>query len=85
MQLFFNPNLHPASNSISFDKLESKHIIRVLRKRENDITLDWTGLTEADNHKAGWLASWLGNSIKSRTRIVADFDSVGPLAERIHR
>lgn len=37
MQLFFNPDLNPASNSISFDKLESKHIIRVLRKRENDI------------------------------------------------
>lgn len=37
MQLFFNPDLNPSSNSISFDKLESKHIIRVLRKRENDI------------------------------------------------
>ena len=37
MQLFYNPDLNAASKEITFDKDESRHIIRVLRKKEGDI------------------------------------------------
>jgi 16S rRNA (uracil1498-N3)-methyltransferase len=37
MQLFFNPELTKNTTQITFDKIESKHIVRVLRKKENDI------------------------------------------------
>lgn len=37
MQLFFNPNITSATTQIIFDKEESRHIIRVLRKKEGDI------------------------------------------------
>lgn len=37
MQLFFNPTLTKDSKHLSFDKVESRHIIKVLRKKEGDI------------------------------------------------
>jgi 16S rRNA (uracil1498-N3)-methyltransferase len=37
MQLFFNPDITKNTTQITFDKIESKHIVRVLRKKENDI------------------------------------------------
>jgi len=37
MQLFFNPNISEASKDIIFDKEESKHISKVLRKQVGDI------------------------------------------------
>jgi 16S rRNA (uracil1498-N3)-methyltransferase len=37
MQLFYNPNIHPNTESFSFDREESKHIIKVLRKKDNDV------------------------------------------------
>jgi 16S rRNA (uracil1498-N3)-methyltransferase len=37
MQLFFNPNLTETQTSFVFDKEESKHIIKVLRKKTGDI------------------------------------------------
>ncbi|WP_417800369.1 16S rRNA (uracil(1498)-N(3))-methyltransferase [Tenacibaculum sp.] len=37
MQLFYNPDLLTTSKEITFSKDESRHIIRVLRKREGDI------------------------------------------------
>lgn len=37
MQLFYNPNITKETNQIIFDKIESKHIVRVLRKKEDDI------------------------------------------------
>lgn len=36
MQLFYNPNINSDTNEFSFDKEESKHIVRVLRKQEGD-------------------------------------------------
>lgn len=36
MQLFFNSNINETTQNITFDKLESKHIVRVLRKKESD-------------------------------------------------
>ncbi len=37
MQLFYNPNISENSDEISFDKDESRHIIKVLRKSLGDI------------------------------------------------
>ncbi|WP_159800435.1 16S rRNA (uracil(1498)-N(3))-methyltransferase [Flavobacterium sp. MK4S-17] len=36
MQLFYNPDIQPGSNSFTFDKEESRHIVKVLRKKESD-------------------------------------------------
>ncbi len=37
MQLFYIAELHKTSTTFTFDKLESRHIIKVLRKKEGDI------------------------------------------------
>lgn len=37
MQLFYNKNISVETQQIIFDKEESRHIVRVLRKKENDI------------------------------------------------
>ncbi|MDY0781158.1 16S rRNA (uracil(1498)-N(3))-methyltransferase [Tenacibaculum sp. IB213877] len=37
MQLFYNPNISSETNQIIFNKDESRHIVRVLRKKEGDI------------------------------------------------
>lgn len=37
MQLFYNPSLTPNSKEIIFDKEESRHIVRVLRKKQGDV------------------------------------------------
>jgi 16S rRNA (uracil1498-N3)-methyltransferase len=37
MQLFYNSDIDSNTTSLSFDKIESRHIVRVLRKKENDI------------------------------------------------
>lgn len=37
MQLFFNPNITKETEQIIFEKEESRHIVRVLRKKEGDI------------------------------------------------
>ena len=36
MQLFFTPNIDETSNNFSFDKDESRHIVKVLRKTKGD-------------------------------------------------
>ena len=37
MQLFYNSEITTETKQITFDKIESKHIVRVLRKKENDV------------------------------------------------
>ncbi|RZJ27990.1 MAG: 16S rRNA (uracil(1498)-N(3))-methyltransferase [Flavobacterium sp.] len=44
MQLFYNPDIDQASDSFSFDREESKHIIKVLRKKQGDILFVTNGL-----------------------------------------
>jgi len=44
MQLFYNPNITETATSFVFDKEESKHIIKVLRKKESDILFVTNGL-----------------------------------------
>lgn len=36
MQLFYNPNIDKDTQQITFDKEESRHIVKVLRKKEGD-------------------------------------------------
>lgn len=36
MQLFYNPDINPDNASFIFDKEESRHIVKVLRKKEGD-------------------------------------------------
>ena len=44
MQLFYDATLTPADTLFSFDKEESKHIIKVLRKKDGDILHVTNGL-----------------------------------------
>jgi 16S rRNA (uracil1498-N3)-methyltransferase len=44
MQLFYNPSLTETAASFVFDKEESKHIIKVLRKKEGDVLHVTNGL-----------------------------------------
>jgi 16S rRNA (uracil1498-N3)-methyltransferase len=44
MQLFYNPTIDETTESFSFDKEESRHIIKVLRKKDSDILHVTNGL-----------------------------------------
>ena len=44
MQLFYNPNINDQFKSFVFNKEESKHIVKVLRKKEGDILHVTNGL-----------------------------------------
>jgi len=44
MQLFYNPSISETEKLFVFDKEESKHIIKVLRKKESDILFVTNGL-----------------------------------------
>lgn len=44
MQLFYNPTINETQDFFVFDKEESKHIIKVLRKKESDILHVTNGL-----------------------------------------
>lgn len=43
MQLFYNPNISEKDSTFTFDKEESKHIIKVLRKNERDVVFITNG------------------------------------------
>ncbi|WP_372766035.1 16S rRNA (uracil(1498)-N(3))-methyltransferase [Lutibacter sp.] len=44
MQLFYNPELTTETKQFSFDKIESRHVVRVLRKKEGDKIFITNGL-----------------------------------------
>jgi 16S rRNA (uracil1498-N3)-methyltransferase len=44
MQLFYNPTINETTESFTFDREESKHIIKVLRKKDGDILFVTNGL-----------------------------------------
>ena len=44
MQLFYNPEISLSSKQFTFNKQESRHIVRVLRKKEGDTILITNGL-----------------------------------------
>lgn len=37
MQLFYNPTIEESTTQLTFDKVESRHIVKVLRKQEGDV------------------------------------------------
>ncbi len=66
MQLFYNPNINENTESFSFDKEESKHIVKVMRKKGGDILHVTNGL--------GFLFTTeiiLGSDIKCTVKIVS--------------
>jgi 16S rRNA (uracil1498-N3)-methyltransferase len=44
MQLFYNPTITKNTKQLTFDKTESRHIVRVLRKKEGDLVFITNGL-----------------------------------------
>ena len=44
MQLFYNPEINSSNQEFTFDKTESRHIVRVLRKKDGDTILITNGL-----------------------------------------
>jgi 16S rRNA (uracil1498-N3)-methyltransferase len=44
MQLFYNPTINETTENFTFDREESKHIIKVLRKKDGDILFVTNGL-----------------------------------------
>jgi 16S rRNA (uracil1498-N3)-methyltransferase len=44
MQLFYNPNIDETTENFSFDKEESRHIIKVLHKKDTDILFVTNGV-----------------------------------------
>ncbi|HLF51381.1 16S rRNA (uracil(1498)-N(3))-methyltransferase [Flavobacterium sp.] len=73
MQLFYNPNINETTESFSFDKEESKHIIKVMRKKGGDILFVTNGL--------GFLFKTeiiLGSDIKCTVKIVSFEKSATP-------
>lgn len=59
MQLFYHPDIQPSDTQLSFPRDESKHIVKVLRKREGDVlhitngkgAVFQTQITHADPNK----------------------------------
>lgn len=73
MQLFYNPNINETTESFSFDKEESKHIIKVMRKKGGDVLFVTNGL--------GFLFKTeivLGSDIKCTVKIVSSEKSEKP-------
>jgi len=73
MQLFYNPNINEATDNFTFDKEESKHIIKVLRKKGGDKLFVTNGL--------GYLFETeivMGSEIKCTVKIIGFEKAVAP-------
>ena len=78
MQLFYNPNINETTENFSFDKEESKHIIKVLRKKDTDILHVTNGL--------GFLFTTeitLASDSKCTVKIIS-FEKAKPSKFRLH-
>ena len=78
MQLFYNPDINENSDFFAFDKEESKHIIKVLRKKDTDILFVTNGL--------GFLFKTeitLATDTKCTVKIVS-FEKEKPLPYQLH-
>lgn len=78
MQLFYNPTINEATETFSFDKEESKHIIKVLRKKDTDILHVTNGL--------GFLYTTeitLASDSKCTVKIIS-FEKAAPSKFRLH-
>ena len=78
MQLFYNSSINENSTSFVFDKEESKHIIKVLRKKDGDILFVTNGL--------GYLfktAITLASDSKCNVSILS-FEKIAPSPHPLH-
>lgn len=78
MQLFYNPTITNEDNLFTFDKEESKHIVKVLRKKESD-------LIHLSNGK-GWCFTCeitIASDKKCQVKIV-DSQFVAPKKHKLH-
>ncbi|MEC5167160.1 16S rRNA (uracil1498-N3)-methyltransferase [Flavobacterium sp. PL11] len=78
MQLFYNPNIDETTENFTFDKEESKHIIKVLRKKDTDILFVTNGL--------GFLFKTeitLASDSKCTVKIIS-FEKAAPAKSRLH-
>ena len=78
MQLFYNPNIAENAETFSFDKEESRHIVKVLRKKDTDILFVTNGLGFCFETKIT-----LASDTKCTVKIIAVKKSE-PLKYRIH-
>jgi 16S rRNA (uracil1498-N3)-methyltransferase len=78
MQLFFNPNISDNNKEFSFDKEESRHIVKVLRKKVGDIIHITNG--------KGWLfeAELILADLKHCTVTLSDISKKEPRYYKIH-
>ncbi len=78
MQLFYNPEINESSQFFSFEREESKHIIKVLRKKDTDILFVTNGL--------GFLFKTeitLASDSKCTVKIIS-FEKQKPLPYQLH-
>ena len=66
MQLFYNPTINETTENFSFDKEESKHIIKVMRKKGGDILYVTNGLGQLFTTEIT-----LGSDIKCTVKIIS--------------
>jgi 16S rRNA (uracil1498-N3)-methyltransferase len=78
MQLFYNPTINELTETFSFDKEESKHIIKVLRKKDNDILFVSNGLGILFETEIT-----LASDNKCTVRIIS-FKKIKPLEYKLH-
>ncbi|MFV8369999.1 16S rRNA (uracil(1498)-N(3))-methyltransferase [Flavobacterium sp. LB2R40] len=78
MQLFYNPNITDSTQIFSFDKEESKHIIKVLRKKDTDILYVTNGLGDLFKTEIT-----LASDSKCTVKILS-FEKKAPSKYRLH-
>jgi len=78
MQLFYNPTIVESSKDILFDKEESRHIFKVLRKKEGDI------LTLTNGKGLFFKVKLLQTSLKHCIANVISFEKKAPLPYYLH-
>ncbi|MDC8004169.1 16S rRNA (uracil(1498)-N(3))-methyltransferase [Aureisphaera galaxeae] len=78
MNLFYHPNIDTSTTEIVFDKEESRHIAKVLRKKEGD-------LLDVTNGKGNFFSVEIVSLMpKQCLAIVKDSRTIGPLPYQLH-
>ena len=78
MQLFYNPTITESTEVFSFDKEESKHIIKVLRKKDTDLLYVTNGLGHLFKTEIT-----LASDSKCTVRIIS-FEKAAPSKFKLH-
>ena len=78
MQLFYNPDINESSKSTEFDKEESRHIVKVLRKKNGDYLWITNG--------KGWRfkAEIISDNFKNVSTVIISKSFHPPLAFKLH-